>query len=159
MQPPEVAVLAIPTDLSAQPLRFLTAYWGVWQALSGQVSAALDAHGLDLKSFIALSYVQGGPTSQADLARVLGVPRYEVTRILDRLSDVGAITREADPANARLRRLGATPAGLALWAASLHTVTTLVAPAVDALGPRLDTLTTTLEMLAAVSASGPQETP
>ncbi|WP_309569955.1 MarR family winged helix-turn-helix transcriptional regulator [Deinococcus sp.] len=155
----QASPLRSPPDLHAQPLRFLTAYWGVWQALSTRVGAGLDAHGLDLKGFIALSYVQGSPTSQADLARVLAVPKYEVTRILDRLSDLGAITRVADPENARFRRLEVTPTGQALWAASLHAVSAVVTPALDALGPRLEPLTATLESLAVLSTSGPQETP
>ena len=147
------------TDLHAQPLRFLTAYWGVWQALSGRANADLAVHGLDLRSFIALSYVQGSPTSPGELARVLDVPRYEMTRILDRLTALEAITREHDPANARSRRLDVTPAGRVRWEAALQAMTALIDPALTSLGSRLEPLTASLENLAAFSYPDPQETP
>lgn len=147
------------TPLNAQPLRFLTAYWGVWQALSGRVNAELHGLGLDLKSFIALSYVQGAPTSPGELSRVLDLPKYEVTRVLDRLSGLGAITRDSDPANARSRRLDVTPEGQRLWHTALHAVSALVSPALSALGPHLEPLTISLETLVCLSAPTPQETP
>ncbi|WP_295820573.1 MarR family winged helix-turn-helix transcriptional regulator [uncultured Deinococcus sp.] len=147
------------SDLHAQPLRFLTAYWGVWQSMSGRANADLAAHGLDLRSFIALSYVQGSPTSPGELARVLDVPRYEMTRILDRLTALGAITRELDPTSARSRRLDVTPAGRAQWEAALQAVTATVDPALTSLGSRLEPLTASLEHLAAFSYPAPQETP
>ncbi|MFC3831826.1 MULTISPECIES: MarR family winged helix-turn-helix transcriptional regulator [Deinococcus] len=147
------------SDLHAQPLRFLTAYWGVWQSMSGRANADLAAHGLDLRSFIALSYVQGSPTSPGELARVLDVPRYEMTRILDRLTALGTITRELDPTSARSRRLDVTPAGRAQWEAALQAVTATVDPALTSLGSRLEPLTASLEHLAAFSYPAPQETP
>ncbi|MBB5377535.1 DNA-binding MarR family transcriptional regulator [Deinococcus metalli] len=152
---PEAAPLPAATDLHAQPLRFLTAYWGVWQGLSGRANDRLGAHGLDLRSFIALSYVQGQPTSPGELARVLDVPKYEVTRILDRLTALGAITRDSDPANARSRRLDVTPSGRALWHAAVQTVTAVVGPALATLGPRVDPLTADLEHLAALTEDTP----
>ena len=103
-------------DLNAQPLRFLNAYWTLWQALAQPVDSALTRqHGLDLRAFIALSYVQGGATSPGELAAAMSIPNYEVSRTLDRLSHLGAITRQSDPANARRRRLSATPSGQVLW--------------------------------------------
>ncbi|WP_165795233.1 MarR family winged helix-turn-helix transcriptional regulator [Deinococcus koreensis] len=151
---------------SSQPLRFLNAYWAVWQGLSGRVNGELlRLHGLDLRAFIALSYVQGAPTSPGELARVLDVPRYEMTRILDRLTGLQAITRTTDPANARSRRLEVTLSGQSLWDAALQTVTTLVQPSLQALGPGLEPLTAGLERLASLSQSAlptdlaPKETP
>ncbi|WP_168734804.1 MarR family winged helix-turn-helix transcriptional regulator [Deinococcus sp. KSM4-11] len=142
-----------------QPLRFLTAYWSVWQGLSGRANSELGRHGLDLRAFIALSYVQGSPTSPGELARVLDVPKYEVTRILDRLTGLGAITRQSHPGNARFRRLEVTPSGQTLWETSLHAVSTLVGPALDALGSGLEPLTVSLEHLATLTDMPPEEIP
>ena len=165
---PEVAtpLSGLPPDLGTQPLRFLNAFWAVWQGLSGHVNGELlIRHGLDLRAFIALSYVQGAPTSPGELARVLGVPRYEMTRILDRLTGLGAITRDSDPLNARSRRLEVTPSGQTLWDAAVQTVNTLVCPSLRALGAELHPLTVGLERLASLTelsvptAPAPQETP
>lgn len=145
-----------PADLDAQPLRFLSAYWTAWQTLAARAETELVArHGLDLRAFIALSYIQGAPLSPGDLAARLGVPRYEVSRVLERLSALGAITREGRPGNARFRVLDATPAGRERWAAALATVRDVAGPPLLALGDaELDRLTRALERLAV-----PPETP
>lgn len=138
-----------PPDLAAQPLRFLNAYWMLWQALAQPVDGALTRlHGLDLRAFIALSYVQGGMTSPGELSVSMSIPKYEVSRTLDRLSKLGAITRRSDPSNARRRTLTATPSGRALWASALATVQAVTQPPLAALGP-LEALTLGLEQLAA----------
>ncbi|TSA87488.1 winged helix-turn-helix transcriptional regulator [Deinococcus detaillensis] len=136
-------------DLAAQPLRFLNAYWTLWQALAQPVDSALvRLHDLDLRAFIALSYVQGGMTSPGELSVTMSIPKYEVSRTLDRLTKLGAITRRSDPANARRRTLGVTPSGQALWASALATVQAVTQPPLEALGP-LEALTLGLEQLAA----------
>ncbi|MBZ9753365.1 MarR family winged helix-turn-helix transcriptional regulator [Deinococcus sp. HMF7604] len=138
-------------DLTTQPLRFLAAYWAVWQHLSGHLQTALEqGHGLDVRSFIALSYVQAAPLTPAELASHLRVPRYEVTRVLRHLESRKAIDRHPAPHDARSHRLCATPAGRTLWQAALHTVETVTTPALHALSPTpLDILTASLETLAA----------
>ncbi len=148
-------------DLSAQPLRFLNAYWTLWQALAQPVDTALTRqHGLDLRAFIALSYVQGGATSPGELATAMSIPNYEVSRTLDRLDRLGAITRQSDPANARRRCLSATPSGQVLWSAALATVQAVTQPPLHALGPPLDALTASLERLAAlIEHSDPPSSP
>lgn len=143
--------------LESEPLRFLGAYWNVWQVLAARTDARLaQEHGLDLRSFIALSYIQGEALSPGRLADVMGVPRYEVTRTLDRLTALNAITRTSDTRNARYQQLGATPQGRTLWASALATVHKVAGPPLLALGSRLGTLTESLEQLAAHAA---QETP
>lgn len=136
-------------DLAAQPLRFLNAYWTLWQALAQPVDGALTRrHGLDLRAFIALSYVQGQLTSPGELSVTMSIPKYEVSRTLDRLTKLGAITRRSDPTNARRRTLSVTPSGQALWASALATVQAVTQPPLEALGP-LEALTLSLEQLAA----------
>ncbi|GAA4010078.1 hypothetical protein GCM10022631_23250 [Deinococcus rubellus] len=141
--------------MSVQPLRFLNAYWTLWQALAQPVDSALARrHSLDLRAFIALSYVQGGATSPGELADAMSIPRYEVSRTLDRLSHLGAITRLSDPANARRRLLSATPSGQALWNAALATVQAVTQPPLHALGTPLEALTSHLERLATLVGHG-----
>ncbi len=126
-------------ELRSSELQFLTALWDIWQALTTVGEARLRAqHGLDLRGFIALSYLQEGPQQPADLARELGVPRYEISRMLAALDAQGAVTRERGNASRGLDRRGVvvhiTPAGRERWAAALQTVRTLTAPPLAHLG-------------------------
>ncbi|WP_221088973.1 MarR family winged helix-turn-helix transcriptional regulator [Deinococcus aquaedulcis] len=144
-------------DLQAQPLRFLAAYWGVWQVMSTRLHAALERqHSLDLRTFIALSYVQAGPITPAELARQLKVPRYEVARILRRLDDLHAIARRRDPGDARSHALHIEPLGQAIWASAMQTVQAVTAPALATLNTDLDPVTAALERLAALSPEDPR---
>lgn len=125
-----------PDPLQTPELAFLTALWDVWQALTQRGEAELRGrHGLDLRSFIALAYVQGGTTQPAALARELGVPRYEVSRVLAALESQGAVTRGHGGPDARRVTVTVTPAGRALWEEALETVREVTGPALAALSP------------------------
>lgn len=125
-----------PDPLQTPELAFLTALWDVWQALSERGEAELRGrHGLDLRSFIALAYVQGGTTQPAALARELGVPRYEVSRVLAALEAQGAVTRGHGGPDARRVTVRVTPAGRVLWEGALETVREVTGPALAALPP------------------------
>lgn len=146
---------------SSPELAFLTALWDAWQALSAQVEAELRArHGLDLRAFVALAYVQGGAEQPARLARELGVPRYEVSRVLHALETRGAVWRGQTGPDARRVTVTVTPAGRALWEDALETVRALTAPPLAALGPRAGGLTDDLHILArAVRSAHPEQEP
>lgn len=151
--------LAVP-DLSAQPLRFLHAYWRVWQALAAHAEGQLSReHGLDLRAFIALSYLQSGVTGPGDLAVQLGLPRYVITRTLDTLVRLGAVERGTDPHDARRQTLLVTQAGHALWAAALRTVEQVCAGPLGGLGEALTPLTVALEQLADVRLNPSRQHP
>lgn len=117
-------------ELNSPELRFLTALWDTWQALTTVGEARLRAlHGLDLRGFVALSYLQAGPQHPADLARELGVPRYEVSRVLAALDALGTVTRERGDTDGRGVIVRITPAGCERWGAALQTIRTLTGPA------------------------------
>lgn len=142
-----------PPDLSTQPLRFLAAYWTVWQTLTQQVDQQLNAElALDLRAFIALSYIQAG-TTPGDLAHILSVPKYEVARTLKRLEKLQAISRRPAPHNARYHELSVTPHGRALWCDALAIVQSLTAPLLEPLGGQLDVVTRALEQVARAHSS------
>lgn len=145
-------------------LAFLTALWDAWQALTTRGEAELRArHGLDLRSFIALAYVQASAAQPAQLARDLGVPRYEVSRVLRELETRGAVARQQTQADARRVSVTVTPPGRELWEAALETVHAVTGPPLAALGPRADALTRDLNALARAVHSSPstpsQESP
>ena len=157
VQPPGTTQPSGP-DLNAQPLRFLSAYWTVWQGLGSRLHQVLQAeHDLDLRTFIVLSHLQQIPVTPSQLAAVLDLPRYEVARVLRRLEERGALTRTPLPGDARRHALQATASGADLWRAALHTAERSAAPAVTALGPDLDALTAALERL--TTLTHPEATP
>ncbi|MFD1731957.1 MarR family winged helix-turn-helix transcriptional regulator [Deinococcus malanensis] len=143
----------------ASPMAFLQAFWEVWQTLAARVEAALSSrHGLDLRAFITLAYVQSnepGADQPAALARLTGVPRYEMSRILSRLETGGAVTRQSTHSDARRVTVSATPEGRLLYAEAEQTVLEVVAPLLSQLGePATAGLTTKLRQLA--QAAGTQ---
>jgi DNA-binding MarR family transcriptional regulator len=144
-------------ELRSSELQFLTALWDLWQALTTVGEARLRAqHELDLRGFIALSYLQEGPQQPADLARELGVPRYEISRVLGALDAQGAVTRERGTASHGGDRRGVTvhitPAGRERWAAALQTARTLTGPPLAQLEPaRQLSLIQTLQSVAHVA--------
>ncbi|GAA5535019.1 MarR family winged helix-turn-helix transcriptional regulator [Deinococcus aluminii] len=142
--------------LPAAELAFLTALWDAWQALTARGEAELRArHDLDLRSFIALAYVQGGADQPAQLARELGVPRYEVSRVLHALEARGAVTRGQAPTDARRVTVTVTPGGAVLWQEALATVRAVTGPALASLGPQAEQLTRDLHVLAQAARSLP----
>lgn len=150
-----------PPTLPAPPeLAFLTALWEVWQTLSARGEAELRArHSLDLRSFIALAYLQGGESQPARLACELGVPRYEVSRVLHALESRGAVTRTSARIDARRVTVTVTPQGAALWAAALDTVRAVTGPPLATLGLRAEHLTRDLSALAGATRSLPPLSP
>ncbi|MFC4639166.1 MarR family winged helix-turn-helix transcriptional regulator [Deinococcus hohokamensis] len=145
------------------PMAFVQAFWDLWQTLAAQVGAELERrHGLDLRAFITLAYVQGaepGADQPAALARLTGVPRYEMSRILARLEAAGAVTRQGAAPDARRVTVQATPQGRALYAAAEQTVLGLVTPLLAGLGePATLDLTTRLRALAGAARTA-KETP
>ncbi|CAM3360771.1 HTH marR-type domain-containing protein [Deinococcus saxicola] len=147
-------------ELNSPELRFLTALWDTWQALTTVGEARLRTrHGLDLRSFIALSYLQSGPQQPADLARELGVPRYEISRVLSALDALGAVTRERGGTDGRGVIVHITPAGRERWATALQTVRALTGPPLAHLGTRQQlTLIQTLQGVAHAARQQPQHT-
>ncbi|WP_394649988.1 MarR family winged helix-turn-helix transcriptional regulator [uncultured Deinococcus sp.] len=135
--------------LQGPELQFMTALWNVWQALSGQGEQALRTrHGLGLRAFITLSHIQAAPTYPAALAQALGLPRYEISRVLGELETRGAVIRTSRPGESGRVVVTVTPQGGALWRSALDTLGMATAPALDALGPDREHLTSLLTRVA-----------
>jgi DNA-binding MarR family transcriptional regulator len=127
----------------------MTGLWTVWQTLSERGEQALrEQHGLGLRAFIALSHIQAAPTYPAPLALALGVPRYEISRVLGELEARGAVIRIAQADRAGRVVVSATPLGRTLWQAALITLEGVTAPALAALGPEREHLTSLLGRVA-----------
>jgi DNA-binding MarR family transcriptional regulator len=72
----------------------------------------LDAHGLSMWGYVALSRLAREPAStQLALATAIGHDKTRLIRVLDALEADGLITREPDPADRRAKLVRITPAG------------------------------------------------
>ena len=80
----------------------------------------LDAHGLSMWGYVALTHLARGPAeTQLALAAAIGHDKTRLIAVLDALEADGLITREPDPNDRRARLVRITPAGLARHAAAV----------------------------------------
>ncbi len=74
----------------------------------------LEAHGLSMWAYIALSHLAREPAgTQLALARAIRYDKTRLIRLLDELERDGLITRAADPSDRRARIVTLTEAGKA----------------------------------------------
>jgi len=140
-----------------ETLRFLHAYWTLWQTLSSHADDLLRTRfGLDLRDFIALSYLTGPtPLTPSDLVREMHLPKYVISRTLEHLARHEAVTSSTDPADGRRLHYTLTPHGEELQRSALHAIQGQVRPALAALGPHASELTRHLEHLLAAATRPP----
>lgn len=109
------AVPEIPdfTQRNTASFRFLCAYWLVGQALVARVESTLQTEeSMDLRELIVLSYLAAGTSYPSEVAQHILLPKYEVSRTLDRLLKKGLIERQVDEKDARRMQFKLTRAGL-----------------------------------------------
>ncbi|HEY7104890.1 MAG TPA: MarR family transcriptional regulator [Acidimicrobiia bacterium] len=98
---------------------------------------ALADGGLTPTKLTALASVNRlGPVSLGDLAVVERVSAPSITRTVDALVDAGLVTRESDPSDKRLVRVGITDAGRLLLEESRRRKDVLLAQRIELLGAR-----------------------
>jgi DNA-binding MarR family transcriptional regulator len=79
---------------------------------SQRLADSLAAAGLTGPAFVLLDHLdQAGPSSQLELARILGVHPSNVVRGLDELEEVGLLIRRRDPRDRRRQVVGLTAKG------------------------------------------------
>ncbi|MBN9239489.1 MAG: MarR family transcriptional regulator [Micrococcales bacterium 70-64] len=91
---------------------------------------ALEARGLTHAGMIALHFLDAGPLTQSDLARMAKVENQTMSRTVERLERSGFVERRADDADRRRQIVTRTPAGDAAWA-STRSLESEVFPALD----------------------------
>lgn len=79
---------------------------------------ALEARGLTHAGMIALHFLDAGPLTQSDLARLAKVENQTMSRTVERLERSGFIERRADPVDRRRQIVTRTAAGDAAWAST-----------------------------------------
>lgn len=72
---------------------------------------AANALGLTLTQARVLGFAACEPLSQRELAKRFGCDPSNISVIVDRLTERALVTREPDPADGRVKRITATPAG------------------------------------------------
>jgi len=91
---------------------------------------ALEARGLTHAGMIALHFLDAGPLTQSELARLAKVENQTMSRTVERLERSGFIERRADPADRRRQIVTRTAAGDAAWA-STRSLESEVFPALE----------------------------
>ena len=145
-EPPASLTEAHPSPAAVQ---FLEAVWLLWQSLASEGERALQREpGLDLRGFMALSYLQARPYQPAQLADQLMLHRYEMSRLLRQLEHQGLITREGIHGDGRRVRVTLTPVGQQAFQTGLLTAEQVTRPYLEHLTPhQVQTLTGSLGKL------------
>jgi len=83
----------------------------------------LDAHGLSMWGYVALSRLATGPAeTQLALAAAIGHDKTRLIAVLDALERDGLLTREPDPRDRRARLVRITPAGAERHASAMAAI-------------------------------------
>jgi len=89
------------------------------RALVAAELPVLARHGISMWGYVVLNALEDGPErTQAALAQAIGADKTRIIATLDELQEAGLITREADPADRRVRLLAITGAGRRVRAAA-----------------------------------------
>ncbi|MEY4757388.1 MAG: hypothetical protein RJA34_2286 [Pseudomonadota bacterium] len=106
------ALAAIELDLESLPGHYIRRLQQIAVAIFIQET---EAHGLTPVQYGALQAVANTPgLDQRTLARTIGFDTSTMAGVIDRLEARGLMLRNASPTDRRVRRLTATPEGLAL---------------------------------------------
>ena len=96
----------------------------------------LDAHGLSMWGYIALTRLASGPAeTQLALATAIGHDKTRLIAVLDALERDGLITRDPDPRDRRARLVRITPAGAQRHAAAVADIRAMEDELPGALSP------------------------
>jgi DNA-binding MarR family transcriptional regulator len=80
------------------------------RAAAGRLDAALDAHGLSLRTHQVLACLaELGQVSQQHVCDAIALDSSDMVRLLDRLERLGQVVRERDRADRRRHLLSLTP--------------------------------------------------
>jgi DNA-binding MarR family transcriptional regulator len=94
----------------------------------------LDAHGLSMWDYVALSHLARSPVgTQLELARAIRYDKTRLIALLDGLEGQGLITRAPDPADRRAKVVALTPEGEARRAAAQQAIRAMEADLLGAL--------------------------
>lgn len=91
---------------------------------------ALESRDLTHAGMIALHFLDGGPSSQSELAKLAKVENQTMSRTIDRLERSGFVERSPDPADRRRQVVSRTRAGDEAWQ-SIHGLETEVFPLLE----------------------------
>jgi DNA-binding MarR family transcriptional regulator len=104
-----VDAASAPERLRVLPSWLLAQTALVAQQRVGARLAAVDAHRSHYGLLAALA--EGGPASQADLGRRIGLDRSDMVALVDGLAEAGQVRRAPDPADRRRNTVSLTAAG------------------------------------------------
>jgi DNA-binding MarR family transcriptional regulator len=143
------AAVAVDFDLD---LAALCAHLG--RRLVAAERPILDAHGLSMWDYVALSHLARAPAgTQLELARAIRYDKTRLIALLDGLEAEGLITRAPDPADRRAKVVALTPTGEARRAAAQEAIRAMEADVLGAL-PEAERARLRRALARAVEAAG-----
>lgn len=139
---------------------FFLAFWDAWRGVGRTLEAELERElSLDLRAYLTLAVVNDQPPEACQpalLAELLGVPRYEMSRVLAGLEKQGLIVRQESARDARRVEVSLTPEGLEATRAALAVAHRVTQPVLSPLGtPAIEHMTAQLRQVAQLVQAAP----
>lgn len=132
-----------------QIFEFLKTHHELGYAMGNRMSERLEQeHNLQLKDLIIAREIHMGVKYPSEIAQKLRMPRDMVSRSIERLVQIGSISREIDPQDSRRTILSINPAGEERRKQVQQTLATAMQPVVESLSPEeLFTLTSLMRKM------------
>ncbi len=145
-----MTIRELPAEFSGEAFLLLSTHWKVGQVLDRAAGEALTVNcGLGRRELVLLSLIDGGMAYPSDLARELELPRYFISRALDKFERDGLVNRAFDEQDARRTRFTLTPTGKELQIRALTLLESVLRPWFELYGiERVRQLAIDLETLA-----------
>ncbi len=139
---------------------FFLAFWDAWRGVGRTLEGELERElGLDLRAYLTLAVVNDQPPEACQpalLAELLGVPRYEMSRVLASLEKQELIVRKESARDARRVEVSLTPKGQKATQAALAVVHRVTQPVLSPLGvPAIEQMTARLRQVAQLVQAEP----
>jgi translation initiation factor IF-1 len=141
------------SHMSDDPVaRFRRAYWRAFRELDSVRLRQWEEYRLTLPQLRVLYHIRRAPgVTGGEIAAALGITVSTVSGLVGKLTERGLLTRGTAPDDRRQAPLELTPEGLVLVGALSETNQAFTAQVAAALGDELETITASLERLAAAA--------
>lgn len=137
--------------------RFFTRYYRATRALSKTLDSAVqETQQLDMREFMVLSSICRGHNSPSAIVKRLHANKFAVTRLIQKLEELGYVERQFDPKDSRRVLLSITDTGLEVRDRAIATMEARLEPIIENLGTeRTAALIETLEIIAEQASEAP----
>ncbi len=149
----------LPSDATVLATRLLEAHFQAREAFTRSITPVLhEKFDLDLRDYMILRWIDQQHLTPGGLARMLHIPGYATSRLLDPFIKRHLVQRVIDPDDARRYRLHVTDEGRTVIQTINQEVTRLLTRMLNDLGPeRTELLLESLHTMAQLEAPLPAD--